>query len=90
MVQIALTMLGKVFVSGAFSIVYLFSAEIFPTVARNAGIGICSTVARIGSALSPFMRDLVNIVLNTSNYHVSTKIKPGLPLIFVSKGFIFG
>lgn len=73
MIQIALTMSGKVFVSGAFSIIYLFSAEIFPTVARNAGIGTCSMVARIGSALSPFMRDLV-IVSNISMYHVFPKI----------------
>lgn len=56
--QNILAISGKLFVSAAFCIIYLFSAEIFPTVARNAGIGVCSMVARIGSALSPFMRDL--------------------------------
>ncbi|XP_035212350.1 organic cation transporter protein-like isoform X2 [Stegodyphus dumicola] len=57
----SLAMAGKLFVSASFTIVYVYSAEIFPTVARNAGIGSSSTIARIGSAIAPFMRDLGNV-----------------------------
>lgn len=59
-VKTGLAMGGKAFTTGSFSIVYLFSSEIFPTVARNVGVGSSSTVARIGSSIAPFMRDLGN------------------------------
>ena len=46
---------GKFFISGAYSISYLVSAEIFPTSIRNAGLGLCSVMARVGSILCPYV-----------------------------------
>ena len=46
---------GKFFISGAYSISYLVSAEIFPTTIRNAGLGLCSVMARVGSILCPYV-----------------------------------
>ncbi|XP_023244015.1 organic cation transporter protein-like [Centruroides sculpturatus] len=37
---------------------YGFTLELYPTVIRNVGIGSCSTVSRIGSIASHFMKDL--------------------------------
>nr|KAG5711190.1 hypothetical protein BaRGS_004834 [Batillaria attramentaria] len=54
----ALAMVGKLGVSASFSVIYLMSAELYPTVIRNFGMGCSSTVARVGSAVSPYIADL--------------------------------
>ncbi|CAH0586904.1 unnamed protein product [Chrysodeixis includens] len=41
-----------------FLVVYLYTSELFPTVVRNAAMGFCSMVARIGSMIAPFIIDL--------------------------------
>lgn len=38
-----------------FIMVYLFCSEMFPTVVRNAALGICSTMARVGGMIAPFI-----------------------------------
>ncbi|XP_063902776.1 organic cation transporter protein-like [Zophobas morio] len=43
----------------AFSAVYIFSGELFPTVVRNVGVGTSSMCARIGSMAAPFIAGLV-------------------------------
>ncbi|MGH0153271.1 UNVERIFIED_CONTAM: hypothetical protein FKN15_027508 [Acipenser sinensis] len=50
-----LAMAGKFGITAAFSIVYVFAAELFPTVVRNMGVGACSMASRIGSVLSPYI-----------------------------------
>lgn len=55
---ITLSMIGKFCIAASFAIIYVYSAEIFPTVVRNVGIGTCSTIGRIGSILSPFVKEL--------------------------------
>ncbi|XP_076444776.1 organic cation transporter protein-like [Babylonia areolata] len=57
-VTTALAMLGKMGVSSSFAIIYLFSAELYPTVLRNFAVGSGSVFARIGSMLSPYIADL--------------------------------
>ncbi|XP_022080052.1 organic cation transporter protein-like [Acanthaster planci] len=54
-VIVAFSMLGRYFVGGVFNIVFLISAEVFPTVLRNIGLGACFTVGRIGAVISPFL-----------------------------------
>ncbi|GFR15265.1 organic cation transporter protein [Trichonephila clavata] len=53
-----LGLVGKFFVSGSFRLLYLYTAEIFPTGVRNVTLGSCSMCARLGSILAPFIRDL--------------------------------
>ncbi|PIK39426.1 putative organic cation transporter protein [Apostichopus japonicus] len=50
-----IAMIGKFFVSTSYSMVYLFSAEIFPTIVRSIGVGMCSTMARVGSMAAPIL-----------------------------------
>ncbi|XP_077862260.1 organic cation transporter protein-like [Saccoglossus kowalevskii] len=59
-VSTAFAMIGKFFSSMAFGITYLFSAEIYPTCVRNAGMGISSTSARIGTIIAPFVMLLIS------------------------------
>uniref|UniRef100_A0A2A4K9Y1 Major facilitator superfamily (MFS) profile domain-containing protein n=1 Tax=Heliothis virescens TaxID=7102 RepID=A0A2A4K9Y1_HELVI len=44
----------------SFATVYLYAGELFPTVVRNSGVGLSSTVARIGSMLAPFVATLAH------------------------------
>ncbi|XP_028166128.1 organic cation transporter protein-like [Ostrinia furnacalis] len=41
--------------AGAFTIIYTFTSELFPTVARNMAVGASSTTSRLGSMLAPFV-----------------------------------
>ncbi|XP_062380656.1 solute carrier family 22 member 4-like [Sardina pilchardus] len=52
---ITLAMIGKLGVTGAFSFVYFYSTELFPTVVRNMGLGVTSMASRIGSTLAPYI-----------------------------------
>uniref|UniRef100_A0A8D2FFZ5 Solute carrier family 22 member 5 n=1 Tax=Theropithecus gelada TaxID=9565 RepID=A0A8D2FFZ5_THEGE len=49
-----LVMVGKFGVTAAFSMVYVYTAELYPTVVRNMGVGVSSTASRLGSILSPY------------------------------------
>ncbi|PFX17295.1 Solute carrier family 22 member 21 [Stylophora pistillata] len=51
----ALAFIGRFMISGSFSNVYLYSTELYPTILRNQGIGICSTSARVGSLIAPYI-----------------------------------
>lgn len=59
---VTLSVLGKMFVSGAFDVLYILSSELFPTVVRNVGMGTCSACARAGSMLSPYIAQLADTV----------------------------
>lgn len=53
-VTVALAMAGKLGITAAFSVLYISTAEQFPTVVRGMGMGICSMCSKIGSTISPF------------------------------------
>ncbi|XP_072037058.1 organic cation transporter protein-like [Amphiura filiformis] len=48
-------MLGKFCISATYAIIYIYTAEIYPTIVRGAGMGICSMSARIGAIISPII-----------------------------------
>lgn len=53
-----LSLFGKFSITCSFCIVYMFTAEIFPTVVRNVGLGAASISGQIGSITAPFVREL--------------------------------
>ena len=61
------SLVGKCGITSAFGIIYLYTAEIFPTNVRNTVLGTCSTFARIGGMMAPFSDDLVSIFLTTGS-----------------------
>ncbi|TMW53321.1 hypothetical protein DOY81_001621 [Sarcophaga bullata] len=58
---ITFAMIGKFAITAAYGTIYIFSAEQFPTVVRNVGIGASSMVARIGGILAPYLNLLGQI-----------------------------
>ncbi|XP_046399206.1 organic cation transporter protein-like [Ischnura elegans] len=46
-------MLGKIFITGSFNVLYTYSSEMFPTGLRSSSLAACSTFGRIGSMLAP-------------------------------------
>ncbi|NXM94379.1 S22AD protein, partial [Sylvia borin] len=50
-----LAVIGKLTSTAAFSTSYVYSAELFPTILRQTGVGLCSTVARLAGILAPLI-----------------------------------
>ncbi|NWS19300.1 S22AD protein, partial [Pachyramphus minor] len=51
-----LATLGKFAASASFSTSYVYTAELFPTVVRQTGVGLCSMSARVAGVLAPLVR----------------------------------
>ncbi|XP_062846692.1 solute carrier family 22 member 13 [Trichomycterus rosablanca] len=75
-VHTSLAMIGKFGITASFVIIYIYSAEIFPTVLRQTGIGVSSVFARIGGVLAP----LINL-LGKSHPVVPVVIFASAPLL---------
>ncbi|XP_060949301.1 solute carrier family 22 member 13 [Limanda limanda] len=63
-----LAMLGKFGITASFAVIYVYTAEIFPTVIRQTGIGVSCMFARVGGVLAP--------IINMLHSH-----NPTLPLV---------
>lgn len=59
-----LAVIGKACIISTFLGIYVFTVELYPTVIRNTGMGVCSTMARIGSIISPYIVLLVCICIS--------------------------
>jgi len=57
-ILVSLAIVGKGAISGAFGVVYLFAAELFPTNIRSRSMSMQSLVARLGSMAAPVIADL--------------------------------
>ncbi|XP_054610996.1 solute carrier family 22 member 4-like [Dunckerocampus dactyliophorus] len=57
-VAVALEMLGKFAATAGTSLLYVFTAELYPTGLRNTASGTCTMVSRTGSCIAPFLLHL--------------------------------
>ena len=72
--QILMSLVGKFGASACFAIVYVYTAEMFPTVIRNQAVGTCSLVARIGGVIS-LLLDLLKVIITLNSLTMMPKIK---------------
>lgn len=47
--------LGIFGMAGTYNLIYIYTTELFPTVVRNAALGLASQAAGIGSVIAPFV-----------------------------------
>ncbi|XP_025098000.1 organic cation transporter protein-like [Pomacea canaliculata] len=79
----ALSMVGRFGISAAFAIIYVYTAELFPTFVRNSIMGASSLNARLGSIITPYIISL--------SYYVSGSIGVALPsLIYGGLSIVAG
>nr|XP_060638613.1 solute carrier family 22 member 13-like [Anolis sagrei ordinatus] len=72
-----LAVIGKSALAASFSTSYVFSSEVFPTVVRQTGLGLCSMAARVAGILSP----LVGLL---------DKIHPAIPMSLLGATALLG
>lgn len=68
-VNMVCALIGKFGISAAFSLAYIYTAEIFPTDVRNLALGLCSQGARVAGIVAPQQARLATI-------------SPSLPFVF--------
>ncbi|XP_065354205.1 organic cation transporter protein [Calliphora vicina] len=56
---VSFAMLGRFGISATYSVVTLYTAELYPTEIRSSALGTCSTWAHVGSITAPYAVDLL-------------------------------
>lgn len=59
--SIMLFFIGKVFITVAFTSLYVYTSELWPTFMRHSMMGFCSTVGRVGAIFATLTPLLVNL-----------------------------
>ncbi|XP_052242461.1 organic cation transporter protein-like [Dreissena polymorpha] len=61
-ITVMLANIGKFGISAAFGIIYVWTAELFPTVVRSSGVGSSTMMGRVGSMLCPYIVEIGTII----------------------------
>lgn len=56
-------------ISGVFQAAYVYTPEVYPTHLRSIGVGVCSTMARLGAMVTPFVAQV--LVKSSMNLAIS-------------------
>nr|XP_061801669.1 organic cation/carnitine transporter 2-like [Nerophis lumbriciformis] len=57
-ISLTLEMVGKYAITTGFGLMFAYTTELYPTALRNTAAGICNTVARFGSCITPYLLEL--------------------------------
>lgn len=64
LVSLIVYIFGKCCVTTAFSILYIYSSEMFPTSLRHSTMNACISIGTFGAILAPFTMLLVSLMIN--------------------------
>jgi hypothetical protein len=87
--KVTFAMIAKLVITSSYGTIYVFTAEQFPTVIRNVGLGASSTFARIGGVIAPY----INFLVWFEYYYKflsSIIFEPSFYIVFVLLGFVLG
>ncbi|CAF3740849.1 unnamed protein product [Rotaria sp. Silwood1] len=54
-----ITFLARMFINSQFSLLYLYTMEVYPTVIRAIAVGCASSMARIGAMITPYLAQVL-------------------------------
>ena len=74
----SLTMIGKAAITGSFSVIYVYTAELFPTPVRHIAVGSSSMMARVGAMIAPFFGEPLVSHVTTSTSGIAPLSLPVL------------
>ncbi|XP_049840116.1 organic cation transporter protein isoform X3 [Schistocerca gregaria] len=57
--RMAVAMVGRLCIGAVYSVVILYTSELFPTVVRNTAVGTSATVSHMGATIAPYIVDLL-------------------------------
>ena len=76
--------MGQLGVTGGWETLYIWSAELYPTLVRNVGMGTSSAFARIGSMTAPYIAKIVSMhKKDIQNQHQQLISKCGMSHCFI-------
>ena len=55
----AITFTARMFINSQFSLLYLYTMEVYPTVIRAMAVGSASSMARIGAMITPYLAQVL-------------------------------
>lgn len=82
--RLLFALVGKIFASGAFSIIWVWSPEMFPTGARSLTTAIGSQAARVGSILAPYIVVIMSEMTDSTGHSNAPLPQP----VFAAVAFI--
>ncbi|XP_054479241.1 solute carrier family 22 member 13-like isoform X2 [Anoplopoma fimbria] len=71
-----IAVIGKFAATASFSIIYVYSAELYPTILRQNGVGLNSVCARVGGVIAPLIR-----LLGVYHYSIPMLIYGIVPIV---------
>ncbi|KAH7306451.1 hypothetical protein KP509_22G012900 [Ceratopteris richardii] len=63
-IQLACGLVGLLSIAGAYNLLYLYTTELFPTIVRNAALGMATQAGAVGSIIAPMV--VVSAHVNTT------------------------
>ncbi|KAF2285361.1 hypothetical protein GH714_000797 [Hevea brasiliensis] len=61
-VTIVLLFGARICITGTFAVVYIYAPEIYPTSVRTTGVGVASSMGRVGGMICPFVAVAANLL----------------------------
>ena len=83
-IRIVFSLIGKFFITCVLAVNFSYTIELFPTSTRNAVVGLCSTMDKVGGILAPSLAGIVIKQLILTLQHISDEFFLGFFFLTIS------